>query len=136
VFLGLGLPWVIASLWETHTDRDTKGYDSINYYVPGGSLGFSVIVFCICAVTCIILLLIRRYKVGGELGGESTGRTFSCIFLCFLWLVYVVMSILQTMGYFGTAKPGEAFFGIQSIDWSKNADGFKQIPTSCKAPKS
>ena len=98
VFLGLGLPWVIASVWEGSRDDDFKKnfYDSKgDYYVPGGSLGFSVIVFCICAVTCVIFLLIRRYCwVGGELGGTSGGRTFSAIFLISLWFLYVIMSIL------------------------------------------
>lgn len=96
VFLGLGLPWVIASLWEGSQTMETVGYDSKgDYYVPGGSLGFSVIVFCICAITCIIFLLIRRYLwIGGELGGSQNSRTFSAVFLISLWVLYVVMSIL------------------------------------------
>ena len=87
VFLGLGLPWVIASIYESSTN-------SRNYYVPAGSLGFSVVVFCTTAVTCIITLLIRRKVVQGELGGSSFGRTGSSIFLCILWLIYIIMSIL------------------------------------------
>ena len=72
VFMGLGLPWVIATLWEGATDSATKGYDSqgSNYYVPAATLGFSVIVFCFCAVICIIILVVRRKVVGGELGGS------------------------------------------------------------------
>ncbi len=53
VFLGLGLPWLIAAYYE----MDTNNRD---YFVPAGSLGFSVVVFLCCAVTCIIVLLIRR----------------------------------------------------------------------------
>ena len=125
VFLGLGLPWVIASLWERSVPESKKGYDSKGlYYVPGGSLGFSVIVFCICAVICIILLLVRRKVVGGELGGGNAGRTFSCVFLCGLWAIYVVMSILQTTGAFGKPKEGESFFGIKGMtsdDWDMTA---------------
>lgn len=69
VFLGLGLPWVIASSWSAgYVDKD--GVSFPGYYVPAGSLGFSVIVFIACAIVCIITLLARRYIVGGELGGS------------------------------------------------------------------
>jgi len=69
VFLGLGLPWVIASWYETRNNDD--------YYVPAGSLGFSVVVFVICALLCIITLLVRRCACGGELGGSAAGRAAS-----------------------------------------------------------
>jgi len=90
VFLGLGLPWVIGSHWYNTPEY---GY----YFYPAGSLGFSVIVFCSVAVCCIIFLLIRRKVVGGELGGSYIGRLGSCIFLVFLWCIYIGMSILQSM---------------------------------------
>jgi solute carrier family 8 (sodium/calcium exchanger) len=119
VFLGLGLPWVIATAWSANF-TPAKGkipWDDLSnlkyyarfgadspaitddtllplYYVPAGSLGFSVVIFCCCAVTCIIFLMIRRKVVGGELGGSSSGRLGSCIFLVSLWFIYVIMSIL------------------------------------------
>jgi hypothetical protein len=115
--LGLGLPWVIATLWSAnfvipegdwtdgHKEKWTArfGADSpvpnvgdalTEYYVPAGSLGFSVVVFIIVACVCFITLLARRKVLGGELGGSSTGRLLSCIFLCFLWFIYIVMSTL------------------------------------------
>lgn len=122
VFLGLGLPWVIAAMWsgsykvpsaddpdypwgQTQIDNykkrfgadpDFKTGDILKeYYVPAGSLGFSVVVFIICAVLCFITLLARRKILGGELGGSASGRLGSCLFLCILWLVYVIMSIMQ-----------------------------------------
>ena len=71
VFLGLGLPWVVATLYEAHTPESVKGYKSEgNYFVPAESLGFSVVVFVICAIICIFFLVARRYIVGGELGGS------------------------------------------------------------------
>jgi len=63
--------------------------------VPAGSLGFSVGVFIIVACTCVVILLIRRKVVGGELGGSNTGRLVSCIALCSLWMIYILMSTLQ-----------------------------------------
>lgn len=52
-------------------------------------------VFIVCAVLCFITLFARRAMLGGELGGGQSGRAASCIFLCLLWGVYVIMSILQ-----------------------------------------
>lgn len=106
VFLGLGLPWVIATIYESA--KYNRGY-----YVPAGSLGFSVVVFIICATCCIICLLCRRWKVGGELGGSRTGRIVSLAFLVFLWFVYIVMSVLQAYEVGGADAWKGLTFGIQ-----------------------
>ncbi len=88
VFLGLGLPWIIGAAYESATNGRP-------YFVPAKALGFSVVIFLICGVTCIIFLMARRYVVGGELGGESaTGRTGSALFLCSLWMLYIILSSL------------------------------------------
>jgi solute carrier family 8 (sodium/calcium exchanger) len=94
VFLGLGLPWVIATIYES----STNGRD---YFVPAGSLGFSVAVFVCCALVCIVTLLARRKLVQGELGGEPLGRYGSCAFLCSLWALYILLSTLQAYGLLG-----------------------------------
>ena len=94
VFLGLGLPWVIATSWEETHDLAEKGYTSNTYFVPAESLGFSVVVFIFCAVLCIILLVVRRFVVGGELGGSPAGRIASALFLIGLWLFYIIMCII------------------------------------------
>lgn len=105
VFLGLGLPWVIATIYEAAVnERD--------YYVPAGSLGFSVVVFIICASFCVVCLLVRRWKVGGELGGGKNGRLGSAIFLCFLWLIYIGMSIIQAYEVGGKEFWSGLTFGI------------------------
>jgi hypothetical protein len=93
VLLGLGLPWVIATTWEVTTDAKIKGYTTDAYFVPSGTLGFSVIVFCIVATTGILILLLRRQVVGGELGGSLLGRSISAGAMCSLWLLYIVLSI-------------------------------------------
>lgn len=99
MFLGLGLPWVIATLWEENTTPEEKGYDSKGkYFVPSESLGFSVVVFIFCAFLCILLLVVRRFVVGGELGGSPAGRTASAAFLFCLWLFYIIMCIIQAYG--------------------------------------
>lgn len=111
VFLGLGLPWVIAVMFESGTPKEEKGYEASTYFVPAGTLGFSVIVFCVCAVTCILILLLRRKIVGGELGGSQMGRTVSASVLCMLWFFYILMSILQAENVAGL---GELTFGIDT----------------------
>ena len=52
VFLGLGLPWVIASTYKASKNED--------YVVPAGNLKFSVFVFLVVAIICFIVLIIRR----------------------------------------------------------------------------
>lgn len=95
VFLGLGLPWVIASIYESTTPESVKGYTSNGmYFVPSESLGFSVVVFVFCACLCLLTLVCRRYTVGGELGGPTASRVASAIFLVGLWLFYIVMCII------------------------------------------
>ena len=111
VFLGLGLPWLIATAYEMAARPDGGGY-----YVPAGSLGFSVVVFIICAVLCIICLLFRRFKIGGELGGSRNGRIISLIFLVTLWFIYIIMSILQAYEVGGKENWEGLTFGIQPVD--------------------
>jgi hypothetical protein len=61
---------------------------------------------------CVITLLIRRKVVKGELGGESSGRTGSLIFLSTLWIIYIVLSILQAYEIGGNAFWKDLTFGI------------------------
>jgi solute carrier family 8 (sodium/calcium exchanger) len=87
VFLGLGLPWVIAAIYY-----EKRGEEFI---VPAGDLAFSVMVFLIVSVTCLITLVIRRYVVGGELGGSNFGRKITATFFVSLWVIYITLSTLK-----------------------------------------
>merc|ERR1711990_426901 len=87
VFLGLGLPWAIATTyWKIKYDKD--------YPVPAGDLVFSVFVFLIVAVLCFIILILRRAIVGGELGGPPLSKYASASVCIFLWFFYIFMSTL------------------------------------------
>jgi len=89
VFLGMGLPWMIATIyWKVNNDSD--------YAVPPGSMSFSVIMFLSCSMVCFLILLLRRCCVGGELGGEGCARPFSAAILFSLWLIYVVFVSLES----------------------------------------
>lgn len=111
VFLGLGLPWFIgACYWagadeslvaewkERYADTEVPGkYPEGGFAVIAGDLGFSVIVFAICAITTIGVLVWRRKAVGGELGGPQPLRSGSSAFLVLMWFIYVAMSSWKTM---------------------------------------
>merc|ERR1711904_670738 len=105
VFLGLGLPWLIGAIYWSSADDDlmkdwgkkykdetvVDKYPDGGFVVIAGDLGFSVIVFCLCACTTIGTLVLRRKAVGGELGGPNPLRNGSSAFMVFLWLTYVAL---------------------------------------------
>ncbi|KAL8565554.1 hypothetical protein ACOMHN_049530 [Nucella lapillus] len=89
VFLGLGLPWVIATIyWKIKEDKD--------FEVPTGSLGFSVVLFTTCACIAIALFILRRFVAGAELGGPTVLKYISAAILVFLWVLYVLLSALKS----------------------------------------
>jgi len=91
VFLGLGLPWVIASIYH-------KANGSI-FEVPPGSLAFSITVFTVAAILAILLFVVRRnLSLFGraELGGPILPKYISAGFLVLLWISYIMFSILQS----------------------------------------
>jgi len=117
VFLGLGLPWTMATIYwaiegESQLDlwRATvlesgaagvavvEKYPDGVFFVPAGELSFSVMVFSICAVMCLLTLIARRALVGYELGGKYATPT-GCFFFC-LWLAYIILSSLKAYAYF------------------------------------
>ena len=85
VFLGLGLPWVIAALYKTAQGEV--------YTIPAGDLVYSVVLYVCCAVLGLGLLVANRYVYGGELGGPRRHLVSLCLIL--LWLLYVTMSSMK-----------------------------------------
>jgi solute carrier family 8 (sodium/calcium exchanger) len=121
VFLGLGLPWMLAAFkWQASgitaewarrygdalgnagTDADVPNlglrYPGAGFVVPAGDLGFSVAVFVACAFVCLGLLFYRRRTYGCELGGPKGTTAPAAYFLFGLWLVYVMLSSLKGTG--------------------------------------
>lgn len=115
VFLGLGLPWSVgAFVWSSKgptaewQDRLYKGktykdhgfldtYPDGGFLVPAGSLAFSVLIFVGCAFLCISLLIFRRLRYGGELGGPKNAQTRDMVLLIVLWFVYIAASCVNAM---------------------------------------
>lgn len=114
VFIGIGLPWTIAAFfWFFHGStsawRETyagRGFNEGDFVVEGGNLAFSVWIFSGCAVAALALLVARRIKVGGELGGPLAVKTLSTVFFLLLWVCYVVLSIWKV-------ENGDASFEAQ-----------------------
>jgi len=90
VFLGLGIPWTMATVY--HIINGTE------YNYAAGDLVYSVLVFFVFAFACIGLLFVRRIFFDGELGGNKIMAYLSTSFLVFAWLAYVVMSAMKTKG--------------------------------------
>lgn len=84
VFLGLGLPWVIAVIYSGDTP----------YAVPAKGLDLSVVLFLSCCLVGVGILIFRRCTVKGELGGSKGGRTISAILFFCLWFIYIIFSCL------------------------------------------
>lgn len=119
VFLGLGLPWLIAALYwssEGPTDawyayvnkldasvieslKEQGFYQTGGFVVPAGNLSFSVSIYTICALLCIGTLMLRRKYLGAVLGGPKKWRNITAIFFIGLWFFYIIMSSLKDFEY-------------------------------------
>jgi len=89
VFLGLGIPWTIGAFyWEAQ---------GVAFTVPAGSLSFSVLVFTIGALCCVMLLVFRRRAYSGELGGPKSAANRDAALLVALWVAYIAMVILKSL---------------------------------------
>lgn len=107
VFLGLGFPWMVGSIYWSCRAPDAKwlsefaGYSKIDgrwtcdqaaFVVKAGSLGPSVLIFTCCAMVTILILYIRRHFLGGELGGPQLWARVTSLGLCCLWIFYIGLS--------------------------------------------
>ncbi|XP_036444828.1 solute carrier family 8 member 4a [Colossoma macropomum] len=89
VFLGIGVAWTIAAVyWHS------KGQ---HFTVPPGSLAFSVTLFTILALICVLMLLYRRRPSvsGGELGGPRTAKLLTALLFLSLWLIYILLASME-----------------------------------------
>eukprot|EP01025_Chloroclados_australasicus_P031387 TRINITY_DN3174_c0_g1_i10.p1 TRINITY_DN3174_c0_g1~~TRINITY_DN3174_c0_g1_i10.p1 ORF type:complete len:940 (-),score=89.50 TRINITY_DN3174_c0_g1_i10:3302-5845(-) len=98
VLLGLGLPWLIGSIYYRIQYPDHPNVNG-RFCVPSGSLAYSVMIFTICAVIGLAILILRRRYVGGELGGSISTKWLSGAALIILWILYIVLSALQDYGH-------------------------------------
>jgi len=96
VFLGLGIPWLVASIY--HEVKGTEG----GFAVPPGTLTFSVMIYSICAILAVATILARRFLPlfgNAELGGTKVPKWICSVFFLILWFLYIILSALQAYGY-------------------------------------
>lgn len=103
VFLGLGLPWTLASIYWVSSDLKPKWGEKYpeqlklypeggKFVVIGGDLGFNLVIFSLCAVTTIGTLMVRRKLWRAELGGPTLPKKATAVFFVFLWFLYIALS--------------------------------------------
>jgi solute carrier family 8 (sodium/calcium exchanger) len=97
VFIGLGLPWTIATIyhWANYGESFFVGK------LPTADITFALVLFLACSVICFIVLALRRLIIGGELGGPGVSRVFSAIVMFFLWGAFITLNIMNSYGYLG-----------------------------------
>lgn len=115
VFLGVGVPYSLAAFYwwsagptQEWKDRTWHGktfeelyltrYPSGGFIVPAASLGFSVVLFTVCALVAIAVLMVRRVAYGGELGGPKFAQLRDGGILAVMWVVFIVAAILKSLG--------------------------------------
>jgi solute carrier family 8 (sodium/calcium exchanger) len=106
VFLGIGLPWLLASVYwffVGQSDQWLRKYGDLKdvhpnaaFIVTSGDLSFSVMVFTINALVGLAIIRGRRVIYGGELGGPSDPKSCSSFLLVLLWIIYIALSIWKT----------------------------------------
>eukprot|EP00037_Helgoeca_nana_P005513 m.52177 g.52177 ORF g.52177 m.52177 type:complete len:786 (+) comp16500_c0_seq1:327-2684(+) len=84
VFLGVGLSWLLGSVYQ-RVANDSK------FVVESGALAFSVVLFTIFAVIWFVVLTIRRYTVGGELGGSGFAKWATIGLFATMWFIFILM---------------------------------------------
>lgn len=100
VFIGLGLPWTIATVyhWAQYGESFFVGK------LPTADITFALVLFLACSVICFMVLGLRRLIIGGELGGPKVSRVFSAIVMFFLWGAFITLNIMNSYGYLGAAR--------------------------------
>lgn len=105
VYLGLGLPWTIGAIyWEVREwDPDwASRYPDIAaerlgdmrmaFVVRPGDLVFAVLLFTLTAFLALVILTLRRRKIGAELGGPVVLKVSASITFVIMWLTYIALS--------------------------------------------
>lgn len=144
VFIGLGLPWTIATIyhWAKYGESFFVGK------IATADITFALVLFLACSVICFMVLALRRLIIGGELGGPSVSRVFSAIVMFFLWGAFITLNIMNSYGYLGARDifvPAVAINASQHLtsDWTtaptttaKSVNGFPGVQASWTLPKS
>eukprot|EP00931_Biecheleriopsis_adriatica_P051515 TRINITY_DN29890_c0_g1_i1.p1 TRINITY_DN29890_c0_g1~~TRINITY_DN29890_c0_g1_i1.p1 ORF type:complete len:724 (+),score=136.15 TRINITY_DN29890_c0_g1_i1:38-2173(+) len=99
VFLGIGLPWTIASIywavngpteeWKMRYPQVASKYSTAVFVVESGDLSFSVASFSVVALITLGIIMWRRRTLGGELGGPFVAKLSTSFTMVALWASYI-----------------------------------------------
>jgi len=105
VFLGLGLPWSICSIYWGYKER-TPEWEScypdaaarlnaagdltgMVFVVESGFIGFSVMTFCVVCLSTLFLIMSRRRYLHAELGGPFRPKIVCGVVLILFWISWI-----------------------------------------------
>jgi hypothetical protein len=102
VFLGLGLPWTIGSVYWSIVDRTPDwearylynplyktNFEGAAFMVESGNIVFTVFIFSSACIATLTVLWLRRVLLGGELGGPYFAKVTTTATLTFFWVGFV-----------------------------------------------
>eukprot|EP00928_Gymnodinium_smaydae_P063986 TRINITY_DN47432_c0_g1_i1.p1 TRINITY_DN47432_c0_g1~~TRINITY_DN47432_c0_g1_i1.p1 ORF type:complete len:724 (-),score=69.33 TRINITY_DN47432_c0_g1_i1:476-2647(-) len=101
VFVGLGLPWLIGSLYWFVTGRThewSQRYSDVANSYPddarfvvlvSANLVYFICVFSIVCVLAFWIIYLRRTWIRAELGGPYLAKLFSSLALIFYWFIFI-----------------------------------------------
>jgi len=72
-------------------------YPNGGFIVPAEALAFSVVAFTVVALAAIAILMFRRAKYGGELGGPKAAQLRDAAILTVLWVLFIVVSVVRSV---------------------------------------
>jgi len=84
VFLGIGLPWTIATIYAEANGE--------SFTARSCGFGLNCFVYGILALSTLALLGYRRITQGGELGGDPTMAKIHGAILVSMWFIYIIVS--------------------------------------------
>jgi solute carrier family 8 (sodium/calcium exchanger) len=124
IFIGLGLPWTIASVYYEYYD---KGHFKLGY-AQGADITFCIVMFLVASLIVFMVLLIRRIHFGGELGGNLDGKCFSGIVLILCWALFAFLAIA---GCYEVIESRQVFMPATAMIATQVAGASGIINTNC-----
>lgn len=95
VFLGLGIPWIMATFYKAA--KYPAGDQRSKFIITDKSMPFAVALYSIAAIITLLLLTWRRYATSAgkaELGGDPKVKKISAVICVSLWVTYIVCASL------------------------------------------
>ncbi|CAK0893917.1 unnamed protein product [Prorocentrum cordatum] len=115
VFLGLGLPWTVCSVYWAFKERtpewaacypeaaaalDAAGdFTSMVFVVESGFIGFSVMTFCVVCLSTIFIIMCRRRYLHAELGGPVMPKLVCGAVMILFWLLWIGIVVWRVLRY-------------------------------------